>query len=179
MRELGRFFRTYCHDQHTAWARYLKSIEQWLNLTTHCVTGFTPYELHYGQPAQSKIRSLIKFPEGQPELHHVKIELANKRTLLAHVKQKARQRFSNKPPFKEGDLVLRKVSKQSNALEKRTAKFFHVYFGPYKIARVFNDNAYELVSSEDSQNVIGHYNRIDLKKYRHPALFNNIENNTE
>lgn len=48
MRELGRFFRTYCSDQHTRWARYINKIMDWVNLSVNCTTGYTPFELHYG-----------------------------------------------------------------------------------------------------------------------------------
>ena len=78
--------------------------------------------------------------------------------------------MSKSKPFRVGDLVLLKVPKQSNAQEKKIAKFFHVYYGPYCIARVFNENAYELVNVDNPREVIGHYNRVDLKTYRESAF---------
>ncbi|OXU16428.1 hypothetical protein TSAR_016671 [Trichomalopsis sarcophagae] len=50
MLELGKFFRLYCNETHTAWARYLPQINYWLNHTAHSTTKYTPYELHYGVP---------------------------------------------------------------------------------------------------------------------------------
>lgn len=43
MRELGRFFRTYCSDRHTNWVEFVPYIE--LNHTVHESTAFTPQEL--------------------------------------------------------------------------------------------------------------------------------------
>lgn len=42
MRELGRLFRTYCHDNHAEWPHYVQYIEWVLNNTIHESTGFTP-----------------------------------------------------------------------------------------------------------------------------------------
>jgi len=67
MRELGRFFRTYCSDQHTRWAKHVKIIEDILNVTTHSSTTYTPYEAHYGTCPQFKIKEIIKFPREENE----------------------------------------------------------------------------------------------------------------
>lgn len=42
MRELGRMFRTYCHNHHTQWPYYVPYIEWVLNNTVHEATGHTP-----------------------------------------------------------------------------------------------------------------------------------------
>lgn len=175
MRQLGCFFRTYCFDKHTAWGRYIADIEQWINLSTHCITGYTPYQLHYGESPQSKIKALIPFPPESVEPHEIIIELARERSKEANEKRKLRQKVCPSRPFKIGDRVLLKVPKQSSALNKKIAKFFHVFYGPYQVARVFNDNAYELVSVDHPEEVIGHYNRVDLKEYHSsPSCDNNI-----
>ena len=38
MREIGRMFRTFCKETHTAWANHVKEIEKLLNVTTHFST---------------------------------------------------------------------------------------------------------------------------------------------
>lgn len=166
MRELGKLFRAYCSERHTAWATHIKHMNVMLNATTHCVTGYTPYELHFGKSPVSKIKSLISFPPETRDPQEIKVELANKRTRKAHEQRKHRQRPSNIPPLKVDSLVLVRVPKQSSALEKKIAKFFHIYYGPYRVGRIFNDNAYELVDVDRPREVIGHYNRTDLKIYR-------------
>lgn len=55
MRELGRLFRTYCHESHSEWPRYVQYIEWVLNHTTHEATGFTPQELFLKENRYSPI----------------------------------------------------------------------------------------------------------------------------
>lgn len=56
MRELGRMFRTYCRKKHTTWYNHLSLIEDFLNITMHDSTGFTPLELQYGINPQCRIK---------------------------------------------------------------------------------------------------------------------------
>lgn len=37
-----------------------------MNITVNESTGMTPHELHFGEPADNKIREIMKFPE-QPQ----------------------------------------------------------------------------------------------------------------
>ena len=168
MRELGRFFRSYCNEQHTLWAKYINFVNSCLNLTTHSTSGYTPYELHYGKSPKSKIKSLIRFPSEVQESHDIMIELANDRTRKAFRRRAKYQKTCKTPKFKIDDLVLLRVPHQSNALQKQIKKFFHLYYGPYRINKCFNDNAYELVEKENHKKIIGHYNRCDLKMYAKP-----------
>ena len=165
MRELNKFFRIYCHDRHTAWAKHLAQINYWLNFTTHSTTGFTPYELQFGEAPGDKLRKLIKFPDEIAEPREIKIELAKLRTDKRHKQQKERQATYSVTPIKIGDLVLLRVPKPSNLAEKKISKFFLLYYGPYRINRAFNDNAFELADVNDPSSIIGHYNRADLRLY--------------
>ena len=63
-------------------------------------------------------------------------------------------------------LIVIRVPQQSNALKKQIKKFFHLYYGPYRISKCFNDNAYELVNKDKETEILGHYNRCDLKLYK-------------
>ena len=166
MRELSRFFRCYCSDQHSAWARHIKQINDWLNFATHTVTGYTPYELHYGKKPHDQIRAQIVFPPEEIEPDFIKIELANLRTKKLHERQRNAQKNYNNDPIRVDDLVLLRVPKQSNAFNKTISKFFHIYYGPYRIARSFNENAYELVDVDNPRNIVGRYNRADLRLYK-------------
>ena len=47
-RELSKFFRIYCHENHKKWSELLPYIEGWLNKTVASSTGFTPLELMFG-----------------------------------------------------------------------------------------------------------------------------------
>jgi hypothetical protein len=64
MRELGRFFRTYCHQSHTEWPRYVNYIEWVLNNTVHESTGFTPNEIFLKTERYSPTYEAIEYPRG-------------------------------------------------------------------------------------------------------------------
>ena len=63
MREIGRLFRTFCKDNHTAWAQHVERIEALLNITTHFSTACTPQELHFGKPLHDEVLNIINFPK--------------------------------------------------------------------------------------------------------------------
>ena len=165
MRELGRFFRAFCSDKHTAWARCIKEINTLLNFTTYSVTGYTPHKLHYGESPAAKIRSLIQFPDEPEVAHEIKIRLANERTSKACKRREKAQKARKIMPLKVGDSVLLRIPKQSSALDRTIAKFFHLYYGPYEISRAFNDNAFELKDSDPPERIVGNYNRASLRPY--------------
>jgi hypothetical protein len=48
MRELSKFFRIYCYDNHKKWAELLPHIEGWLNKTAASSTGYSLSELMSG-----------------------------------------------------------------------------------------------------------------------------------
>ena len=56
MRESVHLFRTHCSDAHTRWAKHLREIEYFMNITTHSSTGFSPQELHFGFKPHDQIR---------------------------------------------------------------------------------------------------------------------------
>lgn len=45
-----------------------------------------------------------------------------------------------------------------------TRKFFHLYYGPYRIARKLGNNSYDLVGIDGNRSV-GIHNQSNLKKY--------------
>ena len=45
MREISKFCKIYCSQNHIKWAELLPKIEEWLNATVADSTGFTPVEL--------------------------------------------------------------------------------------------------------------------------------------
>jgi hypothetical protein len=48
MKEITKFFRIYCNENHKKWAELILHIETWLNNTVASATGFTPTELMFG-----------------------------------------------------------------------------------------------------------------------------------
>ena len=131
-RELGRFFRTFVKERHTGWEKYLDVIQKIINETHYETTGFTPIELHLNIKPTRVWEKWIGVPPVKEATREQKIFLARDRS---HRTLKNRARRENKDrkhfSFNENDLVLVKVQNQSNASDKKLAKFFHVYEGPY------------------------------------------------
>lgn len=166
MRELGRFFRTYCSEQHTRWARYINKIMDWVNLSVNCTTRYTPFELQYGKSQKDKIREILNFPPEIAETPEIKIEIAREKIDKVCKKRREKQSSFNDTPIHEGDLVLLRIPHRSDKEDRVISKFFHIYHGPYKVHRVINRNAYELAERDDPLEIKGVYNRIDFKIYK-------------
>lgn len=98
-----------------------------------------------------------------------KIFLARDRIQKSFAKRLKGQKASSRIVLKKDDLVLLYVPKQSDALNKVTRKFFHVYYGPYIITRDLEDNSFELANVDDHDQILGIYNRCNLKKYYSPS----------
>lgn len=173
MRELGRLFRILCSDKHTRWARHLSDIEWFLNVTTHFSTGFSPLELHFGTKPEDMVERIIDFPKGDDLSKDAKILLAREKINNNYAKRAKSQKRPSRVILKENDLVLLHIPKQSDALKKITRKFFHIFYGPYRIKKELGNNAYELCDVDDSDRRIGIHNRINLRKYNDPEESNN------
>lgn len=165
MRELGRLFRTLCADRHTRWAKHVKDMEFFLNITTHMSTGFSPLELHFNIKPSEEILKHIIFPESDQLSRDAKILLAREKINKAYQTRIRSQKTSSKIRIKEGDLVLLHIPKQSDALKKVTLKFFHLYYGSYLVIKDFNNNSYQLSQADDPCKIIGNYNQANLKPY--------------
>lgn len=165
MKELGRLFRAMCSQQHTKWAKCIPTIQELLNVTTHFSTGYTPVELHFNQKPIEKIKEIVQFPPSTEIDHETKIVVAKERLLKNFRMRKKQQKTKTTIELNENDLVLLKVPLPSNALDRVTHKFFHIYQGPYKITKVLGKNAFVLSNPENSQDVKGIHNRVNLRKY--------------
>ena len=162
MREIGRLFRTYCSTGHTKWPDYVRKIEYLLNITTHYTTHCTPHELHFGEPIKDDIQKIIKFPEKTLVDHKYLITFARKNIESGFVTRTKNQKVS-KVILKVGDLVLLRVRHLSNALDRVTKKFFHLFEGPYVISKVIGQNAFLLNDPNDFNKEVGTYNRANLR----------------
>ena len=169
MRELGRMFRTLCSDRHTRWARCINTIEGMLNMAVHHSTGYAPCELHFGQKVTDEIEKIVKFPPGKELSHDLIIMKAGEHLRNDFEKRSRRQKKISCVEIKEGDLVLLKVPRLSNALNGVTRKFFHLFEGPYKITRAVGPNAFMLCDTNDETKVIGIHNRANLRRYYCPV----------
>ena len=163
MRKIGRLFRTLCRENHTAWANKVKQIEEILNITTHYSTQCIPHELHFGTRIENEIDKFVDYPEKKEIDREYLITFAKENIWKNFERRKKNQKVS-KIELAVGDRVLLRVRHLSNALDKTTKKFFHLYEGPYTISKSIGKNAYGLMDSTLG-NEIGTYNKMNLRKY--------------
>ena len=168
MRELSKFRRIYCHDNHKKWAELLPHIEKWINNTVASGTGYTPTELMYGVKRPNvfdKVMPKVQVLEHEEEDIVAKLEAA-----YAKMKQKAAARErrrktgnANWTP-KLNEKVLVRTQPMSDAIKGMTAKFMHVFQGPYIITQLLDHSAYEL--RDERGKLRGVFNKKQLRQYR-------------
>ena len=79
--------------------------------------------------------------------------------------RKKQQTKMSKIQLKAGDLVMLKIPHISKKEKKELHKFWHIFYGPYKIQREVNTNTFELSEFKDNTKIKGIYNRKDLRLY--------------
>jgi transposase InsO family protein len=167
MRELGKYFRIYCHTTHKKWPELVPYIEEWLNSSVSETTGYAPIELLSGKPKPDVFRTLLR---KQPEQLPVEDNLADK-LLKAYVRSKLkaekrnRKRKSGKSRWRPKlmDLVLVKRQPTSDAAQGVIGKFQRPFEGPFTIRKIVNPSLFELCDKEGSFR--GLYNLQHLKPY--------------
>lgn len=168
MRELGRLFRTYCHENHNDWPQYVPYVEWVLNNVTHEATNHTPSELFLGGNTHNPIGQFVPFPESLSYSQPKKLLLANEIQLSKAEERTKRHNARLKPTtFQVNDLVLIRTHKLSNLIEKKISKFFMLYEGPYKVILVKQVNAYA-VANPDNNTYRGTFNVTHMKRYLPP-----------
>jgi hypothetical protein len=168
MRELSKFCRIYCNQNHRKWAELLPHIEDWINNTVASATGYTPSELMYGSERRNILSKLVS---NVPNLDHkeeeieVKLEKAYSRMRRrAEARERRRKRGNAKWEPKMNDKVLVKTQPMSDAVKGITAKFMYVYEGPFLINKVLDHSAYEI--RDERGKVRGEFNKKQLKPYK-------------
>jgi transposase InsO family protein len=165
MKELGKYFKIYCHTTHKKWPQLIPYIQKWFNESVNQVTGYRPVEL-LGEVENELFKELaIRLPERSAQA-----DLANKilkvyarlkyRAEARRVKRKGRNR-EWKPQV--GDLVLIKGQPVSDSNQGVIAKFQRPYLGPFFIKQMINPSLYLV---QDEKGVVkGLYNLAHLKPY--------------
>lgn len=168
MRELGRMFRTYCHDNHTEWPRSVPYIEWVLNNTVHESTGHTPQELFLSVERYNPFSHVVNFPIRFPQAQRTKLTMAREIQFTQAERRKRRHDKQGKPTiFTVGSTVLVRTHRISSAADKCIKKFFLLYDGPYVIVKRSNDNAYT-VADPQTNKIQGTYNVIHLRPFHEP-----------
>ena len=89
----------------------------------------------------TKFGSSVFIPNLTEHVHDPKIRLAKKKLLGNFEKRRRSQKNASGIDFAIGDLLLLRVPKQSDNFNKVTEKFFHLFFGSYKMAKMYGQNA--------------------------------------
>lgn len=167
MRELGRVFRTYCHNRQTTWINYVKDMEDCCNNLPHSSNGYAPIEVVTGKPPEHALTNIIKryLPKLLPDvpnlkdIHdkvHYQLQFEERKRLAAQKKQTQR--------YEIGEYVLLKSYLLSNALEKINQKLCLLYEVPYEIIAKPYINVHTLLHPE-TRTVKWTYNVANLKRY--------------
>ena len=140
MRELSKFFKIYCYENHKKWAELLPHIEGWLNKTVASSTGYAPLELIFGKNKPNIFQNMLpefKLKSLDVEELDEKLERAflRMKRKAADRERKRKKGNANWNP-QLGDKVLVKCQNQSDAAKGAIDKFMHVYQGPYSISKV-------------------------------------------
>jgi hypothetical protein len=167
MRELGKYFRIYCHETHKKWPELVPHIENWLNSSVSQSTGYSPVELLYGNAKPDIFRRILKKHDDQLPTEEAltdKILKAYARMKLRADKRNAKRKTGKtrwQPNLKE--LVLVKGQPTSDAMLGITSKFQRPFEGPFVVHRKINPSIYELVDSRGKTR--GIFSLEQLKPY--------------
>jgi hypothetical protein len=153
-RTLEEMLRARINFKQTDWDDHLSAAELAINNAQQASTGFSPFRLNYGQEVQLPLDQAIaglrpsNNPEAAERINRLKADLALAHTNIGRAQQR-QSRYANEHrravTFSVGDLVLLSTAHlKMIGDDKRTPKFASKCFGPFKVKRVVNANAYEL-----------------------------------
>lgn len=169
-RELGRLFRTYCHNNHKGWNLQLNKIEKLYNNTFHESIKFTPNEVVFGTAVSMTYEHCLPTFENSrsSDLSQNRDEIINKvRENLKESSIKRREQYDRSHrliTFQIGDLVKIRKTNKSVAEKKITKKFELLYDGPFVVASVPYANVYTLMDPK-TKTIKGNFNAIHLSRY--------------
>jgi hypothetical protein len=168
MRELSKFFRIYCHNNHKRWAELIPHIEEWLNKTVASSTGYSPVELMFGDKRPGIFEKLL--PQLKENMAGTEALEAKLERAFARIRRKAAERDrrgkkgnTNWNPC-VNDRALVRSQNQSDAVNGVIDKFMHLYAGPYTTNRILPHSTYELV--DDQGKLRGEFNKKQLRPYK-------------
>lgn len=168
MKEIGKFCRIYCHQNHKKWPELLVKIEEVLNGSVSDSTGYSPVELMYDEPRPDLFKKFITKEADQmpPTESHQEKALKAYIKLREKATKRNRRRKVGKTQWNPqvGDLVLVKRQTVSDTVAGITGKFMRPYQGPVKISKVIPPAMYEI--SEMNGKVRGVFNKNALKPYQ-------------
>ncbi|PNF28428.1 hypothetical protein B7P43_G15944 [Cryptotermes secundus] len=152
MRELGKYFRIYCHETHRKWPELVPYIENWLNSSVSQSTGYSPVELLYGNSRPDIFRKILKKSADQLPQEDIlsdKILKAYARMKLrADRRNERRKTGRTKWQPRLNDLVLVRCQPVADTVQGLTSKFQRPFEGPFIVQRKINPSIFELADSK-------------------------------
>ncbi len=151
IQELGRYLRSYCHDDQHSWSRYLPWGEYAQNSLRQNTTGLTPFQciLGYqhplfpwtGEPSEvPAVDYWFRVSERVWDLAHVHLQQAVRRHKIF-----ADARRAATPRYQPGDLVWLPTRDLCLRLpSKKLSLLFPCFIGPFPIQRQINEVTYLL-----------------------------------
>jgi hypothetical protein len=168
MKEISKFFRIYCNENHKKWAELIPHIETLLNITVASATGLTPTDLMFGGKGPNIFEELLpEGPEGRPVLDDIQAKIAQAyKKMVRKINSKKRDNRKGRAHWKPTveDEVLLRTQPMSDAGAGITAKFMHPYEGQYLITKLIPPSTFEL--ADEKGRIRGQFNKKLLKAYR-------------
>lgn len=178
-RNIKQLIVSYLKEDHTKWDKFLGEIQFALNSVVQESTKFSPAFLNFGrEPRPVSSVKAVQFaddlrpdPSGGSlkrwadrirkidEVHH----LVETHLLKSSLSQSSRYNLRRRPcKFVPGDLVLRRNMKLSSAADKKSAKLFPSFEGPFKVVTVSPSGACKLQDGAGKSAGLWHASKLKI-----------------
>lgn len=166
LREVNRLLRTYCHNKHTEWSKYLNQVEKLINVSYHESIDITPHQAMYGVKPDRLIETLIQFPtQDEPGLKNIHEHITRHLLLKAQQRKEKRDKKQHmKLQYEIGQKVLIRNRQLPSTIDRIMKKLILIYEGPYVIVDIKANNVYK-INYLESNRTKGYYNCNQIKPY--------------
>lgn len=166
-RALGNTVRSVCADKSKKWDNALPQVEFAYNNAVHSAIGKSPFSLVYTS-VPNHVVDLVKLPKAHgvsvDAQHMAKKEEVRDKLEKTNARYKAAaDKHRRAKVFEEGDYVMVYLRKERFLVESYN-KLKTRKYGPYKILKKINDNAY-VIDLPASMGISSTFNVTDLYEY--------------
>lgn len=163
-RSLRSYLRSFADDDKFNWDLWLPYYAYSYNSTIHESTGYTPFELVFGQnnsisPEVNLNKTWYNIDDYASELRYrLKISLDEARQRQINIKNKRVENYNSKHKTKEGEI---KVGDKILVKNNSSDKLEPIWLGPYLVNKIENDNIFYKIKNALRQ---AHINNV--KKFK-------------